>query len=1127
MGLIRYFARHRTAANLVLVVMIVAGLIAASRMRAQYFPDVVLSEVTVSVAWDGAGADDVDRAILQVLDPAFLALDGVTDVASQASEGRAVFDVSFAPNSDPASAEAAVQAAVDAISTLPEGADDPQVKAAAWRDRVTDVVITGPVGVDQLARFADEFTGRLFAAGITRTTIQGLAGRDIVVEIPSTALMRHDITMDEVATAIGSAVQSAPAGEVGDDARVRTGTDRRSIAEVGGIVLRSLPDGSSLTVADLAVLRANDANSGRAAFVGDNPAMTIRIDRADDGDAIRMQTTVAEVAAAMQPGLPPGVTIDLVRTRAGQISDRLVLLIDNGTSGLVFVVLVLFLFLNARIAFWVAAGIPIAMITALAVMYAAGLTLNMISLFALIIMLGVVTDDAIIVGEHADYRARVLGESPQDAAERAAVRMAGPVFASAITTCVAFLGLLAIGGRFGELIADIPITVTIILLVSLVESYLILPNHLVGAVTHVGREPWYDWPSRQVNRGMVWFQDRAIRPAMRLIIAARYPVLAAALVALAASAGLFLKGEVQFRFFNAPEQASVSGNFSMLPGATRQDSLAMMRELQRATEAVALAFETEHGARPVTFVLAEVGGGAGRSLAGADTKGPDLLGGISMELINPDLRPYSTADFVAALEAEVVAHPKLEELSFRGARYGPGGDALSVDLYGADAAGLKAAAEALKAALAAFPEVSGLEDSLAYDKQDLILTLTPQGAALGFDTATLGRELRARLNGIEAVSLPDGPRQATIRVELPKAEVTADVLDRMLLRAAPGVYVPLADIVTLDARAGVSTVLRENGLRLVTVSGDLAEDDPARATAVQRALSADILPQIAQDYGVNWRLSGQAEDEREFLGGAGVALLVCLLGIYLTLAWIFAHWTRPLVVMSVIPFGVVGAVWGHWVWGVPMSLFSVVGLIGMSGIIIHDAIVLVTTIDEYGDQRALTPAIVDGVADRFRPVLLTTLTTVLGLAPLLFEDSSQAAFLKPTVITLVYGLGFGMVLVLLVIPAMMAVQADLARALRALRRALSGGPAAVRGPFVAAVLAVVALVFGVMGPVIWQGTLPGWLSGWLSVWLPGSGGSVAGMPAVLVGFGSVLAGALVLVAAAAAIAAARLRGGKG
>ena len=280
MGLIRYFARHRTAANLVLVVMIVAGLIAASRMRAQYFPDVVLSEVTVSVAWDGAGADDVDRAILQVLDPAFLALDGVTDVASQASEGRAVFDVSFAPNSDPASAEAAVQAAVDAISTLPEGADDPQVKAAAWRDRVTDVVITGPVGVDQLARFADEFTGRLFAAGITRTTIQGLAGRDIVVEIPSTALMRHDITMDEVATAIGSAVQSAPAGEVGDDARVRTGTDRRSIAEVGGIVLRSLPDGSSLTVADLAVLRANDANSGRAAFVGDNPAMTIRIDRA-------------------------------------------------------------------------------------------------------------------------------------------------------------------------------------------------------------------------------------------------------------------------------------------------------------------------------------------------------------------------------------------------------------------------------------------------------------------------------------------------------------------------------------------------------------------------------------------------------------------------------------------------------------------------------------------------------------------------------------------------------------------------------------------------------------------------------------------------------------------------------
>lgn len=1076
MGLIRYFARHRTIANLLLVLMIVAGVIASTRIRAQYFPDVVLSEVSVTVVWEGAGAEDVDRAIVQVLEPAFLALDGVTDVTSRASEGRATVELTFEAGTDLARAEEEVQAAVDAINALPEGAEDPEVEAAAWRDRVTDVVITGPVGVDQLARFADEFTGRMFAAGITRATIQGLAAPEIVVEVPSTALMRHNITMAEIADAIAGAVTTAPAGDVGDGtARVRTGTERRSAAEIAAIVLRSQPDGTKLTLGDLAKLRANDANSIRASFVGDNPAMTVRVDRADDGDAIRMQALVEQVATEMQQGLPPGVTVDLVRTRAEQISDRLVLLIDNGLTGLALVVGLLFLFLNARIAFWVAAGIPVAMLAAVAAMYATGLTLNMISLFALIIMLGIVVDDAIVVGEHADFRARTLGESPQDAAENAAQWMAAPVIASSLTTIVAFMGLLAIGGRFGELITAIPITVVLVLIASLVECFLILPNHLVHALTSNESEKWYDWPSRQVNRGMDWLRRCVIKPAMRIVIRARYPVLAATILALAMQAALFLRGDVQFRFFNAPEQASVTGNFSMLPGASREDSLAMMAELQRAADVVIAAFEAEHGANPVTFVLAEVGGGSGRGLSGADTKGPDLLGAISMELISPDLRPYSTFEFVAALEAEIRAHPKLEELSFRGARFGPGGDALSVDLYGAEAEQLKAAAEALKVALAAYTEVSGLEDSLAYDKEDLILNLTAQGEVLGFDTTALARALRERLNGIEAATYPDGPRQAAIRVELPPDELTADFLDRTLMRAAPGVYVPLADIVSVEVRSGFSTVRRENGLRLVTVTGDLAEDDPARASEVQRALREDILPVIEQDYGIAWQLSGQAEDEREFLGGAGVALIACLLGIYLTLAWIFAHWTRPLVVMSVIPFGLVGAVWGHWVWGVPLSLFSIVGLIGMAGIIINDAIVLVTTIDEYQKKRGLFPAIVDGVADRFRPVLLTTLTTVLGLAPLLYEESSQAEFLKPTVITLVFGLGFGMVLVLLVVPALMAAQSDIARLFGALRRAVRGAPATMRLPFGAGAAALVVLAVALFAPLIWTGAGPDWL----------------------------------------------------
>jgi multidrug efflux pump subunit AcrB len=1058
-GLITYFTRHGTVANLLLAGLMVFGLWAAGQIRAQYFPDVVVSEVEVSVRWDGAGADDIDRGIVQVLEPALLAVDGVVYAYSMSREGGAFIELEFAPDTDIAAATDSVQLAVDAVSNLPEEADEPVVRQSQWRDGVTDVVITGPVGTDQLARFADELVGRLFAAGVTRTTIQGLVAPETVVDVPSTALLKHDVTLEQIAQAIAAEVATVPAGEVaGGTARVRTGQERRTADEIAGIVLKSAEDGTKLTIGDVADIRVDGATRGRAAFVGSNPAMTIRVDRTPEGDAIRMQADVATVAEEMQPTLPPGVTIDLVRTRAEQITDRLALLLDNGLMGLGLVLILLFLFLNARAAIWVAAGIPVSMFAAVGAMYLGGVTLNMISLFALIIMVGVVVDDGIVVAEHADFRARVLGEDPVTAAEYGARRMGAPVIASTLTTIIAFWGLVVIGGRFGDLIADIPFTVIAVLVASTIECFFILPHHMIGALRAVNEKPWYDAPSRAVNRGMIWFQNRVIKPLMRWIMVWRYPVLALCVLALASQVALFQRGDVQFRFFNAPEQSSISGNFAMLPGATRADSIAMMQELQRAVDVLATRLEAKHGTNPVTYVLAEIGGGAGRGLASAETKDADLLGGISIELVSPDLRPYSSFQFISQLEEEIRRAPLLEELSFRGGRFGPGGDAIAIDLYGTDATGLKAAAEDLKAQLSQFPEVSALEDSLAYDKEELILNLTPQGQALGFSIDDLGRALRDRLNGIEAATYPDGPRSATIRVELPAGELTADFLDRTQMRAPSGVYVPLADVVTVERRAGFSSVTRENGLQVVSVYGDLAEDDPDRAAFVDAQMRDIIIPAVEAVHGVSTRLTGSAAEEQRFLTGALQGLILALIGIYLCLAWIFESWTRPMVVMSVIPFGLVGAIFGHWHWDIPMSMFSIVGMIGMSGIIINDAIVLISTVDEYAVKRGIKPAIVDAVADRFRPVLLTTATTVLGLAPLLYERSSQAEFLKPTIVTLAYGLGFGMVLVLLVIPALLAAQVDIGRALRAGRRGLRGGPVRlVRGAAIAAIVAVAAV----------------------------------------------------------------------
>jgi multidrug efflux pump subunit AcrB len=457
-----------------------------------------------------------------------------------------------------------------------------------------------------------------------------------------------------------------------------------------------------------------------------------------------------------------------------------------------------------------------------------------------------------------------------------------------------------------------------------------------------------------------------------------------------------------------------------------------------------------------------------------------------------------------------------ETVSFRGWRSGPGGDALDVQFFGAEAETLKAAAEDLETAVARFPEVSGVEDNLAYDKEELILELTPQGQALGFSTDALGRVLRNRLGGIEAATYPAGPRSAAIRVELPEGELTADFLERTQLRTPAGAYVPLADIVSVERRTGFSTVRRENGLRVVSVTGDIDMDDAARAAEIRTALEEEILPAIAAERQVDWRLAGLSEQEDAFLSDALTGLLLCLTGIYLALAWIFGSWTRPVVVMAVIPFGLVGAVWGHHAWGVPLSMFSVVGLLGMTGIIINDSIVLVTTIDEKARTRGLFPAIVEGAADRLRPVMLTTATTVLGLTPLLYEGSSQAEFLKPTVITLVYGLGFGMLLVLLLVPALVAMQADAGRPLQAFRRALRHPRRVPRGGFALGLLAALA----------WLGATLGWtaVTGALAPPLAEAWPPLAAMPPLGAALLCYLAGvaALALVTLFGTFAAARV-----
>ena len=1058
-GILTYFTRHRTAATLLMVVMLALGLVAATKIRSQFFPDVVIDTVTVTVNWDGAGPEELDNAVVALLDPALSGVEGVTGTSSVSKEGSTTITLTFEPGWDLARATDEVKGAVDSVRNLPDGTEEPVIRRGVWKDKVTEVVISGPISPDQLGRIGDEFVASLYRAGITRTVITGVDAPQIAVNVPEVSRVRNDLALKDVADAISAQVATRPAGDVGGGAaRLRAGEESRDVEDIRNMVIRVNPDGSKLYVRNVATVSISGADAGRAYYLDGQPAVLIRVDRTAEGDAIGMEATVRQLADQLRPALPEGTDIRLINARAQDITDRLDILTSNGLQGLVLVLITLFLFLSARTAFWVAMGIPVSMLAAIGVMFAAGYTINMMSLFALIITLGIIVDDAIVVAEHADFRARKLGESPETAPVNAVRRMLAPIFSSTATTILAFIGLLFVGGAFGRLINEIPVVVAAVLFASLVESFLILPNHMRHALIAGKKESWFDKPSIWFNRGFSWVTEKLFTPVMRAVIALRYIVVAAMILLLSLSASAIMRGDVPWSFFTAPEAGSVTGNFAFLPGATRQDARDMAEELARAVDAVASRIEAETGIYPVVHALTQVGGTAAKGLPGQETMDPDTLGSIDIGLVDADKRDFSAQDFVRQLNQEVARPAGLALLNFRTQGAGPGGDSLAVNFYGTDSFALKAAATDLIAALGQYPEVTGLQDSLPYGREDTVLELTPQGEALGFTTEAIGAELSARLNGITAATFPAGTRSTDVTVGLPASERAAGFLDNTLMRTPTGAWVPLSEIVTVKSSVAFSTVNRENGRRLVTVSGALADGNPERAAEIGAALRTDILPAIADRYGLDWDLGGLAVQEQDFLSEAMVGFLLCILGIYLVLGWVFGSWATPLVVMSVIPFGLIGAVWGHAQFGIAMSLFTVIGLIGMSGIIINDAIVLVTTIQDYARTRPILAAAVDGARDRLRPILLTTLTTVLGLAPLMYEESRQSLFLKPTVVTLVYGLSVGFFIVLTMIPSLMVIQNDMSRAMNSLRRMLFGRRAAagVRFGAGAAILAIAA-----------------------------------------------------------------------
>ncbi len=1025
-GIIELFARHPTAANLLMLVMLVAGLLAIERNNAQFFPDFEVERILVQVAWPGTSAGDVDNNIVDALEPELRVIDDVKTVTGVAREGLGQIFLEFNPGADMQAGLAAAENAVAQATTLPEGAEQPVISSLRFSDTVSRIVIWGDYPESVLKANAKLLRETLLARGVDRVTLLGARSEEIHVDAAPMALLALDLTPGDIARTIARSSRNEPTGGTAgvSERQIRSlglHTDAAGLAE---LEVRAGAGGDRVLLGDVAQVRDAFADDEPTLMMGALPAIELYVQRAAGNDALEVAAIVDTVVAEFAPTLPPGVLMETYDTEASSIEARINLLMRNGLGGLVLVVGILFVFLSSRVAMWVAVGIPVAVMATFAVMLAVGETINMISLFAIIMMLGIIVDDAIVVGEHAMAR-RLAGATGLEAAIGGARRMLAPVSCAALTTIAVFLPLAMLSGELGQIIFALPVVAVAALTASLIECFLVLPHHMRGALAPDPRKA--SPPRRAFNARFDRFRDNHFRRAAALVLRWRYTTVAAAVAALIVSLGVIASGRLQFVFFPSPERDAVLADFAFAPGSPRDHSVAMAAELERALREADDAL-TGDGESVVHLAVSKIGMSvAGQSrvigIAGANNH----IGGVQAELKQSGERDVRTAALIAGWRERVRPLPGIESLTITERRAGPPGRDVDVRLTGGSVEVLKAAALDVRDTLSRYAGVSDISDNLPWGKHETVLEVTPRGRVMGFTTESVARQVRDAFDGAIAHRFARGDEEVAVRVRFEAGATGMEGLHEFRLRSENGGEVPLPHVVSLGEKRGFAVIRRVDGAREVAVTAevDAAVTNPTELTM---ALAMNEMPAIAARHGVDFRFAGKAEEQQEALSGMGLGTMIGFSAIYMILAWVFASYTRPLVVMAIIPFGLIGSVVGHLLMGFDLTILSIIGLVGLSGIVVNDSIILVSTIDErLASGESVYEAITQGACDRLRAVILTSLATIGGLLPLLAETDQQAQFLKPMALTFVFGLMVTTLLVLFVIPALIAIQHDFRR----------------------------------------------------------------------------------------------------
>ncbi len=1013
-GPIHWMAGHSVTANILMVVLLVGGLIMANRVKKEVFPDFELDRVNISVAYPGASPEEVERGIILAIEEGIQGIEGIKTINSTASEGSGFITVEVLGNEDIQRVAQDIKNAVDRVTSFPEDIETPQVIIAQRRRSVISLVIYGDQSETVLRETAERIRDRLLQdADITQVDLSGVRDFEISIEIPQATLRTYGMSLGDVASVIRRAAVEIPGGAVktaGGDILIRV-ADRRDLAvEFGRIPVITTRTGAEVLLEDIAVVRDGFAEVDVMATYNGRPAVMIDVYQVGDQTPVALADTVRRYAESLSATLPPGLALDTLNDRSKIYRQRMDLMLRNGYIGLALVFILLAIFLEPRLAFWVSLGIPISIFGAFLVLPSLDVTINIVSMFAFIVTLGIVVDDAVVAGENI-YHHRQRGKPWFDAAVDGAREVKLPVVFSVLTNMVAFVPILFVPGFMGKVFREIPIVVICVFIVSLVESLLILPAHLGHQRESALRGP-LGWVSGRQQRFSLWF-IRTVRSHygafLGFCLRYRYVSMSIATAILILTVAYVRSGRMGFELFPKIESDYAMATATLPYGSAFQNTLTVEKQLVAAAKAVAAE---NGGDRLVEGIFARINQN-------------DIQ--VRAFLTPPGERPLSTARVTELWRGRTGPIAGLESLKFESDAGGPGhGPDIAVELSHRDVAVLEAAADDVAAALGYFPNVNDPDDGVMPGKQQIDFHVRPEARSLGLLSRDVATQVRHAFYGAEALRQQRGRNEVKVMVRFPRAERSSEHhLEEMILLTPSGSELPLAEAVSVKRGRAYTTINRHDGRRVVTVSAYVRPR--SKADEVMAAITSDTLPALQGRYpGLSYSFEGRQADRRESMESLMQGLFYALLVIFAMLAIPFNSFTQPLIVMCAIPFGVVGAVIGHLIMGYSLSVMSMFGVVALSGVVINDSLVMVAFANRSLQSGAKWhDAILEAGIHRFRPILLTTLTTFGGLSPMIFETSRQARFLIPMALSLGYGIIFATAITLVLVPCLYGINEDI------------------------------------------------------------------------------------------------------